>query len=599
MAPTVLLSCESLSKSFTSRPLFENLSFALAEGDHVGLVGPNGSGKSTLLRILAGAEQADSGTRAVRKNLRVGYVPQDPVFSPGKTVEDVVREAVATLPHMDDHEISARSSITLGKGGFIDPGQRSESLSGGWRKRLAIVREIALEPDVLLLDEPTNHLDVDAILWLETLLRNEPEAFIAVSHDRYFLQNVAKRMLELNRVYPAGLFQSDGGYLEFLEKRDDLLRNEAAYQETLANLVRREVEWLRRGAKARTTKAKARIQNAERLIGEREEGRARVATSSAKIDFTSSDRKTKRLWSGRGLRKAMGERMLVGNLDLLLTPGMRLGVLGPNGSGKTTLLRMITGEIPPDAGQVERAEGLRVVYFEQNRESLDQTLTLRRSLAPEGDTVVYRDRALHIVSWAKRFLFRPEQLDTSVSRLSGGEKARIVLARLVLQPADLLVMDEPTNDLDIPTLDVLEESLLDFPGALVLVTHDRYMIDRVSTQILALDGEGGTEMFADYAQWEASRKTAVYSSAKQPQAAERTRSKRLSYLEQREWDSMEATMLAAETKLAEAQKRVEDPSIAADAAALQQRFADLSAAQTEFERLYARWSELEGRVGSG
>ncbi len=599
MAPTVLLSCEALSKSFTSRPLFENLSFALAEGDHVGLVGPNGSGKSTLLRILAGEEQADSGTRAVRKNLRVGYVPQDPVFSPGKTVEDVVREAVATLPHMDDHEISARSSIALGKGGFIDPGQRSESLSGGWRKRLAIVREIALEPDVLLLDEPTNHLDVDAILWLETLLKNEPEAFIAVSHDRYFLQNIAKRMIELNRVYPAGLFQSDGGYLEFLEKRDDLLRNEAAYQETLANLVRREVEWLRRGAKARTTKAKARIQNAERLIGEREEGRARVATSSAKIDFTSSDRKSKRLWSGRGLRKSMGERKLVSDLDLLLTPGMRLGVLGPNGSGKTTLLRMITGEIPSDAGEIERAEGLRVVYFEQNRQSLDQTQTLRRALGPEGDTVVYRDRALHIVSWAKRFLFRPEQLDTSVSRLSGGEKARIVLARLVLQPADLLVMDEPTNDLDIPTLDVLEESLLDFPGALVLVTHDRYMIDRVSTQILALDGEGGTEMFADYAQWEASRKTAVASSAKQQQAAERTRSKRLSYLEQREWDAMEATMLAAETKLAEAQKRVEDPSIATDAVALQQRFADLSSAQLEFERLYARWSDLESRVGAG
>src|SRR5687767_1154660 len=371
MSRSVLLSIESVSKSFGSRPLFENLSFTLFDGDHVGLVGPNGSGKTTLMKILAGIEDADSGRRALRKGVRVGYVPQDPVFAPGKTVEDVLLESLRTDAALDEHEKFARVSLTLGKAGFADREALTDTLSGGWRKRLAIAHELVREPDVILLDEPTNHLDVEAILWLEGLLKSDPQAFIVVSHDRYFLENITRRMLELNRAYSGGLLEVAGTYSDLLVRRDEVFRNEAAYQETLANLVRREVEWLRRGANARTTKAKARIQNAERLIDEREEGRSRAQTSTTKIDFTSSDRKTKRLWIGRDLTKTMGDKPIVRDLDLLLTPGMRLGILGPNGSGKTTLLRMITGELPPDAGEIQRADGLRVVYFEQNRESLD------------------------------------------------------------------------------------------------------------------------------------------------------------------------------------------------------------------------------------
>jgi ATP-binding cassette subfamily F protein uup len=599
MPGPVLLSVESLTKSYTSRPLFENLGFTVAEGDHIGLIGPNGSGKSTLLKILAGVEDPDSGTRAVRKGVRIGYVPQDPVFAPGKSVEEVLLDALRDEVTLDDYERTGRVATALGKAGFNDRTLATETLSGGWRKRLAIARELVREPDVLLLDEPTNHLDVEAILWLEGLMRNEPEAFVVVSHDRYFLENITRRMLELNRIYAGGLLQADGRYSVFLEKRDELLRGEAAYQETLANLVRREMEWLRRGPKARTTKAKARIQNAEKLIDELDESRDRGRTSTAKIDFTSSERKTKRLWLGRGLRKQLGERRIVDDLDVLLTPGARLGVLGPNGSGKTTLLRMIIGELAPDAGTIERADRLRIVYFEQNRQSLDPTLTLKRALAPEGDAVVYQDRSIHVASWAKRFLFRPEQLETSVSRLSGGEKARIVMARLMLQPADLLVLDEPTNDLDIPTLDVLEESLLEFAGALVLVTHDRYLLDRISTQILALDGRGNAEYFADYAQWEANRREwEKGATSRSPLAEPRSpaRTKKLSYLEQREWDSMEGTILAAEGRLETAKRAVEDPAIAADAGTLQQRFAELSAAQADVDRLYARWTELEEKV---
>jgi len=595
MPPSVLLTCESLTKSFTSRPLFENLGFAIAEGDHIGLVGPNGSGKSTLLKILAGVEEPDSGTRAVRKGVRIGYVPQDAVFTPGLSVEEVMLDALSGEP-LEDYEKASRVARALGKAGFTDRALATDALSGGWRKRLAIARELALEPDVLLLDEPTNHLDVEAILWLESLLKSEPEAFVVVSHDRYFLETVARRMLELNRVYPSGLLQTTGSYSDFLVTRDALLANEAAYQETLANLVRREVEWLRRGPKARTTKAKARIDAAGRLIDELDESRDRARVSTARIDFTASDRKTKRLWIGKGLRKTLGERRIVDGLDLLLTPGMRLGILGPNGSGKTTLLRMIAGELAPDAGTIEQADRLRVVYFEQNRESLDPSLTLKRALAPEGDSVIYRDRSTHVASWAKRFLFRPEQLETSVSKLSGGEKARIVLARLMLKPADLLLLDEPTNDLDIPTLEVLEESLLEFPGALVLVTHDRYLLDRVSTTILALDGRGGAEGFADYAQWLATPREQESSRAAGAPAESRPRAKRLGYLEQRELDGMEQSVVAAEERLAEARRRAEDPAVAADAAALQERFAALAEAQAEVDRLYKRWSELEEKM---
>jgi ABC transport system ATP-binding/permease protein len=613
MPGPVLISCEALTKSFTSQPLFENLSFTISEGDHIGLVGPNGSGKSTLLKILANVEMPDSGTRAVRRGLRVGYVPQDPVFAEGKTVEQVVGESLQDEATLDEYDKSTRVARALGKAGFVDRSASTETLSGGWRKRLAIATELVREPDVLLLDEPTNHLDVEAILWLESLLATESEAFVVVSHDRYFLENTARRMLELNRIYSDGLLQTDGTYSEFLEKRDHLLENEAAYQETLANLVRREMEWLRRGPKARTTKAKARIKNAESLIDELAEGRDRARVATAKIDFTASERKTKRLWSGKGLRKEFGERRIVDDLDLLLTAGSRLGILGPNGSGKTTLLRIIVGEIEPDGGTVECADRLRIVYFEQNRESLDPNLTLKRALAPEGDAVVYGGRSVHVASWAKRFLFRPDQLETSVSRLSGGEKARIVMARLMLRPADLLVLDEPTNDLDIPTLDVLEESLLEFPGALVIVTHDRYLLDRVSTRILALDGSGAAGYFAGYAQWEAEwgggrpraaridegrgRPAGVDGGRAQVRSDEpRPARKRLSYLEQREWDAMEETLLMAEERLAQARRAAEDPSIAADASALQERFTALAAAQADVDRLYARWSELEGKA---
>jgi ATP-binding cassette subfamily F protein uup len=596
----VLLSCERLSKAFGARPLFEDLTFALHEGDHVGLVGPNGAGKSTLLKLLSGLETPDAGTCTRRRALRVAYVPQDPVFPPGSTAESVVAAEVAGDDRVDDADRSRRVSVALSRTGFEDHAVLTDTLSGGWRARLAIARALALEPELLLLDEPTNHLDLDSIRWLETFLGGEPGAFVVVSHDRYFLQRVTTRMIEINRMYDGGLLSVPGSYADLLEARETILESQASYRESLANRVRREVAWLRRGAKARTSKAKARIQAAERSIDELKERRERSAAVSAGIDLTASGRKTKRLWSCEGLRKGFGERRIVDGLDLLLGPGMRVGVLGPNGSGKTTLLRLIVGELQPDAGKIRRADDLRVVYFDQNRRSLDTSLTLKRALAPHGDSIVYRERSLHVASWAKRFLFRTEQLETPVSELSGGERARIVLARVMREPADLLVLDEPTNDLDIPTLEVLEDSLVDFPGALVLVTHDRRMIDRVSTRMIALDGRGGVQSYADYDQWEAQAAPEPVRKKRKPAAPDRRPAQRkprkLSYLDQREWDGMEERVLDAEARLEEAKQRAQDPSIAADAAALQERLAKLQEAQSAVDALYARWAELEAKL---
>jgi ATP-binding cassette subfamily F protein uup len=599
MPPILLLSCESLGKSYGVKPLFTDLSLGLFEGDHVGLIGPNGSGKSTLLRILAGLDEPDKGTRSVRRQIRIGYVPQEPSFDQRHSVEEALVQVLLD-EGLDPNEQGGQIAKALSLGEFVRPDQTVATLSGGWKKRLAIARSLMLEPDILLLDEPTNHLDVEGIVWLEGLLKAEPHAFIAISHDRRFLESVTTRIWELNRRYANGVFQANGRYSEFLEQRDAALQAQADYQASLANRVRREIEWLRRGPKARTTKAKARIDSAGRLINELHEIESRQQTTSAGIDFTASGRKSKQLLVAKGMGKSLGGKPIVANLDLILGPGERIGLLGPNGSGKSTLLKLLAGTLELDCGILIRADGLRVVAFEQHRESLDQQAPLRRAFTPAGgDVVVYRDRSVHLASWAKRFLFKPEQLDLPVSRLSGGEQARLLIAQLMLQPADLLILDEPTNDLDIPTLDVLEESLLEFSGALVLVTHDRWLLDRVSTRVLALDGAGHAEWFADYAQWEAAQGQKAAEDTK-PQAVKESGSptgpskrKGLSYKEQREWDQIESAIASAEERVAVCQAAASDPAIASSAADLQERYAVLHAAQVEVERLYARWAELD------
>lgn len=565
----------------------------------MGLIGPNGSGKSTLLRLLSSQERPDSGEIAARRGLRLVYLPQEERFPEESTVEFVLEEALESET-LEDYERTARIATVMAQVGFEDGLQVVRSLSGGWRKRLAIARALVTEPDLLLLDEPTNHLDLQGVLWLEALLQSAPFAFLLVSHDRYFLENVTNRVVELNRAYPEGFLRCEGNYSAFVIAREEFLAAQAHRQQALQGQVKREVEWLRRGPQARTTKADYRIREAHRLIGELADVKDRNSQGRAVgIDFNASGRRTKELVVVKGAGKCMGERRLFDGINFVLTPGTRLGLLGPNGSGKTTLLKLLLGQLEPDSGTILKADGLRIVSFDQRRAALDRTLSLKKALCPNGDSVIYRDGSIHVSAWARRFLFRNEQLEMAVGNLSGGEQARILIANLMLQPADLLILDEPTNDLDIDSLEVLEESLKEFPGALALVTHDRFMLDDVSTELLALDGKGGHGFFADYAQWEATQITPPperqAAKGKSAPKAPPVSARRLSSAEQREMAGMEETILGAEAEVEALQARIGDPSITADHVKVKQVWDAIQAAQERITHLYSRWEELEAR----
>jgi ATP-binding cassette subfamily F protein uup len=605
----VLLKTDSLSKSFGVRTLFRGISLSLDDQQHVGLIGPNGAGKSTLLKILAGLEHEDEGTIEGRRQMRVAYLAQEDVFPAGLTVEEAVLAGLPEEDHRDEHEKQVEAQILLSRIGFTDFGLKVDTLSGGWRKRLALARELIKHPDLLLLDEPTNHLDLEGIMWLEKFLQGSRFACLVISHDRYFLEKVADRVIELNKAYPDGYLSIDGTYSDFIEKRDGFLSAQAAREQSLASQVRREIEWLKRGAKARTTKAKGRIQQAHVMMADLADLKTRNnQQQSVEIEFDASGRQTRKLIAVKGVSKALGDRVLFKNLSFTLSPQMTLGLLGPNGSGKSTLLKMLKGEQRPDAGTIETASELRIVSFDQNRASLgDKSQPLRRALAPHGDKLFFQGSELHVSGYARRFLFRDEQLDMPLSSLSGGEQSRVLIARMMLEPADVLLLDEPTNDLDIPSLEVLEESLEGFNGAVVLVTHDRYLLDRLSTDLIALDGKGGANAYADLSQWEAAQKqgdgSEGKSGAKPAPAAERSDGvkkpppgiRRLSYMEQREWEQIESKIVEAEDVLHAAQREMDDPKVLADRNKLDAVCRRVEAAQVNVQKLYARWEELEAK----
>ena len=637
----ILLSAQGLTAAYGARTLFAEVSFTIEDGDRVGLIGPNGAGKSTLLRLLAdaAAEQRIGGAVSRRRGLRVGYLEQVPRFAPDATIASVVREGLAgglgealrvspgggdggdaEHPDWEREEQARQVMVALGFTGAADRPDIDEAtpvatLSGGWQKRVALARELGRQPELLLLDEPTNHLDVESIEWLERLLARARYATVTVTHDRVFLQRVATRILELDRRNAGGLLAVEGNFEAYVRVKTANMEAQEQREVVLRNTLRRETEWLNRGAQARSTKQQARIQRAGELRDEVAGLGSRNVVRESALDFQGGETRAKRLIEAKGLAKRYGDRAIFEGANLLLAPGSRVALMGPNGCGKSTLIRVLLGDEPASAGTVKRADGLRVAYFAQDRGALDPELPVADTVCPDGDYVSFRGARVHVRGYLERFLFTTDQANLAVGKLSGGEQSRLLLAQLMLRPADVLVLDEPTNDLDLSTLAVLEDALVEHGGAVLLVSHDRRFVDRVATQLLAfapkLSGSAGQRNegadivpFASLEQWErwrAERAAAEEAARRQAMAAASLAStggakaarKKLSYRDQRDYDAIEAKIAEAEEALRKAVAESEVPENASHPTRLVALLASVAERQGDVDLLYARWAELE------
>lgn len=596
-----LLSVRDLSYRIAGRQLFSSLTFGIEDGDRIGLIGPNGTGKSTLLKILTGEEKPAGGELSMRRGTRVLRVTQDDTFPDGATIESVLTDA-AKAAGVDD--VVTEVAIAMAMCGFTAGGEVVATLSGGWKKRLALAAARIQQPDVMLLDEPTNHLDLEAVQWLEDWLASASFASITITHDRYFLENTASRIIELGPVYADGCLQVDGAYSDFLEARANYMASLDKQQHAMAGDSRRELAWLRRGARARTTKAKGRIQDVHELMADLAAIEQRIAAKNTvkQTAFAASQRSTKELIRAEGLSKALGGKQLFSGLDLVASPGDRIGLVGANGVGKTTLIRVLVGDLEADAGRLVRAEKLRVVWFDQSRAQLDMQGTVRDVLCPNGDTVHHDGHSWHVTAWAKRFGFSENQLGSLVGVLSGGEQARLLLAKLSSVVADVLIVDEPTNDLDLASLEVLEGALSTFPGCVILVTHDRYFMDAVSNRVLHFDAGSVTE-YADFVQFMerfTERQGQGTKSETKPVEKPAAQRNALTASERRELSNIDDAIAAAEAEVGRLEALMATDAVATDAAKLAEIWdKQLPLAKAKVDEVYARWEFLETKKSGG
>ena len=593
-----LASLDQISKSFSHGNLFKELSFGIKAGEKWGVLGSNGSGKSTFLKILAKELEADDGKSIHKKGLRYGFVHQMPSFDESLNPRDWLSKETDYLG-LADFEKEAEISRVLGLSGLQDENGLIGTLSGGQKKRLAIAKELILKPELLLLDEPTNHLDIHGILWLEKLIKRSQVAAIIISHDRYFLENTCNHMIEFGKVYQNGALKISGGFEKFLSKKSEYFRELENLEQSLKSKLRREDEWLSRGAKARTSKAKYRIDQAEVIRNDLTKLKDSKKTTKLNLDFKSSDRKTKILLETEKISKSYEEKVLFKDLDLKLSPKLKLGLVGPNGSGKTTLLKLLLGNVEPDQGSLFKAENLKTVYFDQEKKQLNENENLKEALTPHEDRVIFNNRVWHVAAWAEKFGFERSRLHQKVSSLSGGEKARLLISRLMLEESDILLLDEPTNDLDIDTIEILEESLEDFNGCLIMISHDRALLDKVCNKVLALDPPDIPILFADYHQWleyldkKESHREKEKRQQKAPATTNHEKPKKLGYKAQRELDQTMELISKTEQEIESLELKTTTQEVISDPEKLQETCSQLQEKMDLLESLFEKWEELE------
>jgi ABC transport system ATP-binding/permease protein len=631
-----VLTVKDLTKSYGSRAVFDGVSFSIGEGEKVGFIGVNGSGKSTLFRIVAGEEGYESGALAFQRGLSVGYLAQEPGFAAGDTIlravaagkpelldalsgyHDIARQlaegggtpsdrllarqgaAMERIEALGGWDYEHRLEATLTRLGVGEWHRSVDDLSGGERKRVALARVLVQQPDLLILDEPTNHLDADTTLWLEEMLLEYPGAVMLITHDRYFLDRVVDRMIEVNR---AELSSFPGGYTEYLEAKAEREARLAVEEEKRAKLIEQELAWVKRSPSARTGKQKARIKRLGRTQQVQEDQRL-PEMDAADIRFGEPPRLGRTVLDLHGITKSYDERVLFDDFSTLLRAGERIGIVGPNGAGKTTLLRIIMGQVEPDAGEVRFGVNTAPAYYDQARMDLDPGLSVYDSLGAE-EWVEFGGRKVHLRSYLESFLFPTRTHEQRVGSLSGGERNRLLLARLLLQEANLLILDEPTNDLDLQTLQVLEAALAEFGGSVLVVTHDRFFLDKVVTGLLVFEADGAVQRHeGGYELYRRLRAQAAAETAPPPQPRRepvrttepRTvpRPRKLSYRERTELEGIEEAILAAEETRDTLAVALSDPALYAETpdevAGLRARFEE---AERRVETLYARWAELE------
>ncbi|MGM0419245.1 MAG: ABC-F family ATP-binding cassette domain-containing protein, partial [Thermodesulfobacteriota bacterium] len=497
-----LMNLMNIEKSYGMETLFTDFSIGIEKFEKIGVIGPNGAGKSTLLKIIAGIVTPDSGEVNRTKGLNCVYLEQDPVFdesmSAGEIISNKIEESLKKNPGKEG-EIRK----IIGMSGMSEYDEAKTGLfSGGMKKRLALTCAMMELPDILLLDEPTNHLDLNGIEWLENMINNSGFSYISVTHDREFLNNCADRVIEISPVYPGANFIVKGNFETFLDEKYAFLQSQTEKVMSLENKMRREQDWLSKSPRARTTKAKYRIDAASELKSELSQAKARDSVNlSPEIEFESTGRKTKKLISAHKISKAYKGEPVFSDFSTVFLRNDRISIVGPNGCGKTTLVDILTKHTAPDLGKVEHVENLKIIYFDQNRAFLDKTKTPKEILCPESDSVIVKNRKIHIISWLKRFGIDKDQIDQPVYSLSGGEQARILMADLIRIPCDVIFLDEPTNDLDIPTIEMLEEALLNFDGCVAAVTHDRYFAKALGSKFICLDGKGDIGVYSELSQW--------------------------------------------------------------------------------------------------